>query len=103
LALTLLAKNEVDVIDANIAYHLGAGVDFVVAAEARSGAQGRRATLSGSDPYGLTARLVVTAVIALRDGEIAATGALAPAEAFEPTQLVERLAPYLRVESVGSL
>jgi hypothetical protein len=30
LALTLLAKNEADVIDANIAYHLGAGVDFVV-------------------------------------------------------------------------
>ena len=49
------------------------------------------------------ASIAVTAVIALRDGEIAATGALAPAEAFEPTQLVERLAPYLRVESVGSL
>jgi hypothetical protein len=29
----LLAKNEVDVIDANIAYHLGAGVDFVVATD----------------------------------------------------------------------
>ena len=33
LALTLLAKNEGDVIDANIAYHLGAGVDFVVATD----------------------------------------------------------------------
>ena len=33
LALTLLAKNEVDVIQANIAYHLGAGVDFVVATD----------------------------------------------------------------------
>jgi hypothetical protein len=33
LALTLLAKNETDVIDANIAYHLGAGVDFVVATD----------------------------------------------------------------------
>jgi Glycosyl transferase family 2 len=33
LALTLLAKNEVDVIDANIAYHLGAGADFVVATD----------------------------------------------------------------------
>jgi len=77
--------------------------EFVVVAEARSGAQCRRATLSGSDPYGLTARLVVTAVIALRGGEVSATGALAPAQAFEPTQLVERLAPYLRVESVGSL
>ena len=33
LALTLLAKNEADVIQANIAYHLGAGVDFVVATD----------------------------------------------------------------------
>ena len=33
LALTLLAKNEADVIDANIAYHLGAGVDFIVATD----------------------------------------------------------------------
>ena len=77
--------------------------EFVVVAEARSGAQGRRATLAGTDPYGLTARLVVVAVIALRGGEVSATGSLAPAQAFEPTQLIERLAPYLRVESVGSL
>jgi hypothetical protein len=33
LALTLLVKDEADVIDANIAYHLGAGVDFVVATD----------------------------------------------------------------------
>ena len=33
LALTLLAKNEADVIGANIAYHLAAGVDFVVATD----------------------------------------------------------------------
>jgi hypothetical protein len=33
LALTLLAKNEADVIDANVAYHLQAGVDFIVATD----------------------------------------------------------------------
>jgi hypothetical protein len=33
LALTLLAKNEADVIDANVAYHLSSGVDFVVATD----------------------------------------------------------------------
>jgi glycosyltransferase involved in cell wall biosynthesis len=33
LALTLLAKNEADVIQANIAYHLAAGVDFIVATD----------------------------------------------------------------------
>jgi hypothetical protein len=33
LALTLLARDEADVIDANIAYHLSAGVDFIVATD----------------------------------------------------------------------
>jgi hypothetical protein len=33
LALTLLAKNEADVIEANIAFHLAAGVDFIVATD----------------------------------------------------------------------
>ena len=33
LALTLLAKNEADIVDANVAYHLAAGVDFVVATD----------------------------------------------------------------------
>ena len=33
LALTVLVKNEADVIDANVAYHLAAGVDFVVATD----------------------------------------------------------------------
>ncbi|MFL5967745.1 MAG: glycosyltransferase family 2 protein [Gaiellaceae bacterium] len=33
LALTLLAKNEADVIDANVAFHLAAGVDFVIATD----------------------------------------------------------------------
>lgn len=33
LALTLLAKNEADVIEANVAYHLHAGVDFIVATD----------------------------------------------------------------------
>jgi hypothetical protein len=33
LALTLLAKDEADIVDANVAYHLSAGVDFVVATD----------------------------------------------------------------------
>jgi short subunit dehydrogenase-like uncharacterized protein len=77
--------------------------EFAVVAEARSGTEGRRATVVGRDPYGLTALLVVTAALALRDGEVKGSGALAPAEAFEPSRLAERLAPYLRIDSITKL
>ena len=36
LAMTLLARNEADIVDAQIAFHLNAGVDFVVATDNRS-------------------------------------------------------------------
>ena len=33
LVLTLLVRNEADVVDANLAFHLNAGVDFVIATD----------------------------------------------------------------------
>ena len=73
---------------------------WTVVGEARSSGRGRRATLTGTDVYGLTALLVVRAAEALRAGEIAGAGALAPAEAFEPRDLLARLAPLAEPPSL---
>jgi short subunit dehydrogenase-like uncharacterized protein len=73
---------------------------WTVVGEARGGGKGRRTTLTGHDVYGLTALLVVRAAEALRGGRVEATGALAPAEAFEPRALLERLAPLAEPASV---
>jgi short subunit dehydrogenase-like uncharacterized protein len=69
---------------------------FTVVAEATRGAEVRRATLAGTDVYGLTALLIVRGVEALRAGEGRAAGVAAPAEAFDVHALVPRLAPLLR-------
>lgn len=76
---------------------------WTVVAEAKASGQGRRATLTGHDVYGLTALLVVRAAEALRAGEVAGAGALAPAEAFDPTTLLERLAPLAEPASVQEI
>jgi short subunit dehydrogenase-like uncharacterized protein len=76
---------------------------WVVVAEARAGGRGRRATLAGTDVYGLTADLIVHAAEALRAGEARGTGALAPAEAFDVHAFAPRLAPRLRVVGVEEL
>jgi short subunit dehydrogenase-like uncharacterized protein len=73
---------------------------WTVVAEARSGAAGRRATLTGTDPYGLTALLLATGAAALRAGERRGAGALAPAEAFDVRAFAPRLAPLLEIAGV---
>jgi short subunit dehydrogenase-like uncharacterized protein len=72
---------------------------FAVVAEARGPKGERRVAVTGSDPYGLTARLLVRGAQSLAAGEVSPVGALAPAEAFDPRTLAERLAPLLRIES----
>ena len=70
---------------------------WTVVAEARGGGQGRRATLVGTDTYGLAALLIAHGARALRDGEARGVGALAPAEAFDVHSFAPRLAPLLEV------
>jgi short subunit dehydrogenase-like uncharacterized protein len=76
---------------------------FAVVAEARGPSGGRRATLAGTDVYGLTALLIVRAVEALLKGEARGAGALAPAEAFDVYDFVERLSPLLVLEPLEPL
>ena len=70
---------------------------WTVVAEARLRGEGRRATLVGTDTYGLAALLVAHGARALRDGEARGVGALAPAEAFDVHAFAPRLAPLLEV------
>ena len=72
---------------------------FIVLAEAHGPAGSGRAVLSGSDPYGLTALLLVRGAEALIAGEARGAGVLAPAEAFDARALAARLEPLLRVAS----
>lgn len=76
-----------------------AATRFVVVAEARGPQGGRRVTLVGSDPYLLTARLLVAGARL----ESRRTGPLAPAEAFDARVLIEAAGGLLRIESVEAL
>jgi short subunit dehydrogenase-like uncharacterized protein len=76
---------------------------FSVVAEARGASGGRRATILGRDVYGTAALLLARAAHGLASGDVAATGALAPAEAFEPRAFLGRAAPLLQLESLVDL
>ena len=70
---------------------------FAVVAEARGPGGEGRAVVEGTDPYGLTARLIVVGAQALAAGEARGTGVLAPAEAFDARTLAGRLEPFLAI------
>ena len=65
---------------------------FAVVAEARGPQGSCRVTLTGTDPYALTALLLVRGA----QLEARSTGVLAPAEAFAAASLVESLDPLMR-------
>ncbi len=76
-----------------------AATRFVVVAEARGPQGGRRVTLSGSDPYLLTARLLVAGAWL----EPRRAGPLAPTEAFDARALIEAAGGLMRIESAETL
>jgi short subunit dehydrogenase-like uncharacterized protein len=73
---------------------------WTAVAEARVGSRRRRATLRGTDVYGLTALLIAQGAEALRSGAARGVGALAPAQAFDPRPFVSRLEPLMEIVAV---
>ena len=58
--------------------------NFTIGCEVHSARRTARGILTGTDVYGLTAALISEGAIRAASGEIQASGALAPATAFEP-------------------
>jgi short subunit dehydrogenase-like uncharacterized protein len=64
---------------------------FTIECEARSGSRVRRGTVSGSDVYGLTAISLAHGALLCADPSYDRSGALAPAQAFDPKSFLDRL------------
>jgi short subunit dehydrogenase-like uncharacterized protein len=64
---------------------------FVIVCEARRGSERTRGTVSGSDPYGLTARTTVEGALRCAAEGYDRRGALAPSQAFEPADFLDSL------------
>jgi short subunit dehydrogenase-like uncharacterized protein len=65
---------------------------FTIVCEARRGGRRTRGTVSGSDPYGLTARTTVEGALRCAAEGYDASGALAPSQAFDPADFLDSLA-----------
>jgi short subunit dehydrogenase-like uncharacterized protein len=65
---------------------------FMLSCEARAGARSRRGITTGTDVYGLTAMTTSHAALLAADPGFDRTGALAPAQAFDPAEFFAALA-----------
>jgi len=68
--------------------------EFMVVCEAVRGSRRRRGVVSGSDPYGLTARTTVEGALLCAAPGYARTGALAASQAFDPREFLETLGEF---------
>ncbi len=67
---------------------------FTICAEARAAGGSRRASVSGPDVYGLTAATTVEGALRATDPGFDRSGALAPAQAFDPASFLDSLAGF---------
>jgi short subunit dehydrogenase-like uncharacterized protein len=67
---------------------------FTISCEARGKSGTRRGTVQGSDVYGLTAASVAHAALLCADPAYDRSGALAPAQAFDPASFLAALADF---------
>jgi len=67
---------------------------FMVDCEARKGPHVRRGTVTGSDPYGLTARSTVEGALRCATPGYDRKGGLAPSQAFGPREFLDALADF---------
>jgi short subunit dehydrogenase-like uncharacterized protein len=67
---------------------------FTISCEARSKSGARRGTVRGSDVYGLTAASVAQGAMLCSDPTYERSGALPPAQAFDPTSFFAALADF---------
>ena len=69
-------------------------VRFTIVCEARGGGKHRRGVVRGSDVYGITAVLLAEGALRMTRPDFAVSGALAPAQAFEPRGFMRSLEPF---------
>jgi short subunit dehydrogenase-like uncharacterized protein len=63
----------------------------MIVCEARTGSRQRRGTVRASDPYGFTARSTVEGALRCAEPSFGGRGALAPSQAFDPSEFLDAL------------
>lgn len=79
------------------------GARWTIVCEARAGERRRRVTVTGPDPYGLTAFTTAEGALLTAAPGYERGGALAPSQAFDPVEFLDALAEFgvqRRVESL---
>ena len=71
-----------------------ASARFTLVCDARTAKGTRRGVLHGTDVYGLTAKIIAEGAVRMSDPGFSRSGGLAPAQAFDPREFVDALAPY---------